>query len=428
MSQIGRLVVLGVLLAAGPARAEEATSLSAEDYERVIARLREDHEREIEDLRQESRDRFTALEREVERLGGPPPTAPDVGSPRLSDALPTLSLRGFGHLQGDWERSASRSGPDEDTTTHFTDGGVDLFITSQINDRTSFLNETVFEFGDEGENILDVERVMLKIDIRDYLNVAVGRGHTALGYWNQRFHHGTWLQTTTDRPILYRFEDDGGILPVHFVGLDLSGVLDLRIGTFSYTANFANGRGDIPDFVQLIEDENDSKMMSFMWSYEPTEGTGIGFAVLRDQIPGDSTLGPERAHAIDELIYGPHLWFVEDPIELIAETLFVKHDDHTSDEDFMHYGGYVQLGYRFRDVIPYYRFDFLNMKSGDPFYYEYSGGVQVGPLDGVEDTLQHTVGLRYDYTTYLAFKVEFRSAMARSQRDNGGTIQASFAF
>ena len=46
-------------------------------------------------------------------------------------------------------------------------------------------------------------------------NVSIGRGHTAMGYWNQTFHHGKWFQTTTDRPAIYRFEDDIGILPVH---------------------------------------------------------------------------------------------------------------------------------------------------------------------------------------------------------------------
>jgi hypothetical protein len=429
MSHTGRLL-LGLLLAAGLARADEASELSSEDYEHIIARLREDHAREIADLREESRDRLSALEHEVLRLGGRPAAGgPDVAAPpSASDAPPTLSLRGFGHMQGDWDRSAPRTGASHDSTTHFTNGGVDLFLTSQISDRLSFLNETVFEFGEDGANILDVERVMLKLDLRDSLSAAVGRGHTALGYWNQHFHHGTWLQTTTERPIIYRFEDDGGILPVHFVGLELSGTLDLAQGSLSYIANLANGRGNIADSVQLVEDRNDSKMVSFMASYEPAEGMGLGFSVLRDEIPGDATLGVERARTIDEMIFGPHLWYSQDPIELIAETLFVKHDDHTSRTDFTHNGGYVQLAYRLGEVTPYYRYDFLNMESGDPFFFDYAGGVQVGPLEEVEDTVMHTLGLRYEFATYLALKAELRSASAKSQRDTAGTIQASFAF
>ena len=44
--------------------------------------------------------------------------------------------------------------------------------------------------------------------------------HTLLGYWNQAYHHGTWLQTTVFRPEIYRWEDDGGgLLPVHEVGV-----------------------------------------------------------------------------------------------------------------------------------------------------------------------------------------------------------------
>jgi hypothetical protein len=50
-------------------------------------------------------------------------------------------------------------------------------------------------------------------------NVVVGRFHSAIGYSNTAYHHGTWLQTTTGRPLLFQFEDQGGILPIHNVRL-----------------------------------------------------------------------------------------------------------------------------------------------------------------------------------------------------------------
>ena len=48
--------------------------------------------------------------------------------------------------------------------------------------------------------------------------LEVGRFHTDIGYWNTAFHHGLWLQIPVERPHVLRFEDDGGLVPVHWVG------------------------------------------------------------------------------------------------------------------------------------------------------------------------------------------------------------------
>ncbi|MBI4384617.1 MAG: hypothetical protein HY579_11355 [Nitrospinae bacterium] len=151
---------------------------------------------ELKELEKE----VSALKKTVKRLTEP--------QERSDYDLPSLQIRGFGHLQYD-ANSAVESSSDRQTN-NFTNGAVDLFITSQVAKKLSFLNETLFEPQRDGSNVLDVERALLKYEFSDRLNLAMGRGHTALGYWNHRFHHGTWLYTTVDRPIIYRFEDAGG--------------------------------------------------------------------------------------------------------------------------------------------------------------------------------------------------------------------------
>ena len=42
---------------------------------------------------------------------------------------------------------------------------------------------------------------------RLWFKVAAGRFHTALGYWNETYHHGTYLHTSITRPVAVRFED-----------------------------------------------------------------------------------------------------------------------------------------------------------------------------------------------------------------------------
>ena len=68
-----------------------------------------------------------------------------------------------------------------DETNHFTVGPVVLFISSQISEDISFYTEAEWDFSEDGSGKLDVERVMLNYAFAPWLNIAAGRGHTALG-------------------------------------------------------------------------------------------------------------------------------------------------------------------------------------------------------------------------------------------------------
>lgn len=332
-------------------------------------------------------------------------------------AAPKLEIHGFGHVQYDYSQSDWEDDTKSDTN-HFTNGGVDLFITSRLAEKISFLNETVLEYGTNGTNILDVERVLLKYDMEDWLKIAVGRGHTSLGYWNQQFHHGTWLQTTASRPIMYRFEDDGGILPVHYVGLEFGGILEAPGGSLSYASNVANGRGTIADEVQLIEDDNDSKMMGIQFTYEPEalEGFGVGANFLYDIIPEKANTA-NRAAEIDEIIYGAHAFYLPDPYELIMEAVVVDHDNHDTNLTDLTVGGYGQIAYTIEKYKPYFRYDWLRIADRDPFF-----------AGAVVDEASYTLGLRYELSTYNALKFEYRHADKDNEQKNEFTAQSSFTF
>jgi hypothetical protein len=183
----------------------------------------------------------------------PPPNVPESGqsqsensmSERMDIGRTLLRIRGFGDvsLHGDTGKG---------DTTSFTLGQLNLFVTSDISDKFKFLSEIVFEGGPD--NIygvtrgtanfitIDVERYFLQYSYNDYLNLAAGRFHTGIGYYNTAYHHSTWFQTTTDRPFLFNFEDRGGVLPVHMVGVSASGLIPSgRLG-LHYVAEVGNNR------------------------------------------------------------------------------------------------------------------------------------------------------------------------------------------
>ena len=330
---------------------------------------------------------------------------------------PKLTLRGFGHVQYDYARSDFSNDTAGDTN-HFANGNLDLFITSRVGEKISFQNETIFEFEENGSTEVDVERLLLKYEGNDKFNVAIGRGHTALGYWNQAFHHGTWLQTTTDRPVIYRWEQDAGILPLHFVGLEVSGAFDMPGGKLSYVSNLANGRGEIANEVQLVEDDNDSKMAGGMLTYKPAAIEGLGFGVnyIRDIIPARAGT-TNRGAEIDENLSGAHIFYLKDPFEVILEGQLINHFNHATGLRDETAGAYGQLAYKMGKYKPYLRFDWLNISDRDPFYQ----GL-------IEDEMSHTLGLRYELTTLNALKLEYRHIDKDNSRSNEATIQSSFAF
>ena len=158
----------------------------------------------------------------------PPPPATETGAPaehseperpeRMDMTKTLLNIRGFGDvtLHGDTRRG---------DTTSFTLGQLDLFITSDISEKFKFLSEIVFEAGDNNIFGVDLERYLLQFSPNDYFNISAGRYHTAIGYYNTAYHHSTWLQTATGRPFLFQFEDNNGILPIHNVGVSVTGVM-----------------------------------------------------------------------------------------------------------------------------------------------------------------------------------------------------------
>ncbi len=331
--------------------------------------------------------------------------------------IPNLNIRGFGHLQYDYTNESMRGHPDTNTN-HFTDGDIGFLFTSQISKKLSFFNETLFKFTSDGDTNVNVERVMVNYEFADWLNISFGRDHTPIGYWNQHYHHSTWTHTTTDRPLIFQFEGNNGILPLHYVGIGLSGNVGFDFGNINYSLMVGNGRGKDTKSIQIIKDLNDEKQVSFQFTVEPSalDGFGFGANILYDVIPNNFDI-VGRENEIDEVIAGGHLYYTADPYEIIAEYQYIWHDDLRSTKS--HHGGYLQLAYSFDKIKPYYRFDILDIESGDAYY---------AGLNHVEDRIQHTVGIRYDWFPFTALKLEYRRSDSDSVDSNEISSQISFMY
>jgi hypothetical protein len=341
--------------------------------------------------------------------------------PEQMDVSKTLlRIRGFGDvsLHGD-----TRPG---DATT-FSLGQLDLFVTSDVSEKFRFLSEIVFEAGPDniyGATVgpengygVDVERYLLQYSLNDYLRLSVGRGHTAIGYYNTAYHHSTWMQTTTGRPFLFQFEDRGGILPVHIVGATANGRVPSGRTGLHYVAEIGNGRESrLPlssEPVQNVQSDDAHKAFNLALFARPEaiRGFQAGISVYRD------VLSPATASKIGETIVAAHAVLIRPKYEWLSEALLDRHAPAGSATVFHTPGFYVQASRQFGLYRPYFRYEYLNAPRNEPVFPDV--GLRHGPI----------VGLRLDANESVALKFEYNYTVLRDQPAvNGLTGQVGFTF
>lgn len=74
----------------------------------------------------------------------------------------------------------------------------------------------------------ELERFQLGWQFEEETIAWLGRYHSPARYWNSAYHHGQYLQTSITRPLIEKFEDEGGIVASHSTGLMLNTLRKLQ--------------------------------------------------------------------------------------------------------------------------------------------------------------------------------------------------------
>jgi hypothetical protein len=336
-----------------------------------------------------------------------PPEHPEGERMDVSKTL--MNIRGFGdvNFHGDTAHG---------DTTSFTLGQLDLFITSDISEKFKFLGEVVFEAGRDNSFGVDLERYLLQYSRNDHFNLSIGRYHTAIGYYNTAYHHSTWLQTATGRPFLFLFEDNGGVLPIHNVGVSATGSIPSgRLG-LHYVAEVGNGRASLSpnvEAVQNVVDENNGKSVNLAFFVKPEAIRGLqaGFSYYHDG------LKPAGLPDINETILAAHAVVVRPNFEWLNEALLIRHALKGTSSVFNTPGFYTQFSKRFGSYRPYFRYQYVNEANAEPVF------PQVGRRQGP------SVGLRFDPSESVAIKLQYDYTTQRNlPATNGLNLQFGFTF
>jgi hypothetical protein len=301
----------------------------------------------------------------------------------------------------------------------FSEGAFNLFMTSKLSDHFSVLAELIFEFPPTNSISTDLERAEFHYTPSDYFNLTAGRFHTAIGYYNTAYHHASWLLPTVTRPFLFSFEDQGGILPTHNVGLSATGAIPSGPLGLHYVAEIGNGRTShavtqsAAEQVQNVQDENSRKSYTFATYSRPAAIPGFqtGFSVYGDR------LYPTGLPKIAQTIWDGYVTYHPSGFEFTSEVLELRHALEGSNVVF-HIPGFYSIVSKDvgRGVKPYFSWEYLNVAKREPLF-----GTSIGLRHGP------STGIRYDFTDFAAFKLEYYRLIRRGVADVNG-VRADVAF
>jgi hypothetical protein len=342
---------------------------------------------------------------------GDPPAdpPPDLLEEPATPPAPELVLRGFGDVDYRW----TDAGGGRDA---FELGQVDLFVTSRLSDDLSVLGEIVFQPRGGDNFTVHVERLLLTYHPSDALYLSAGRYHTAIGYYNTAFHHGTWFQTAVDRPFLFAFAKDGGILPIHHVGVSAGGRLPGERLGLHYVAEVGSIQpAQSPtSTAEPVIDQDTHLVLNLGLYSRPASVSGL-------QVGGSAYFGRSdhaaaEHTAADQLIAATYVVYESSAVELLNEFLAIRRSGSGGPATVSH-GFYVQAALKRWPWRPYARYQYFQADQDD---------AQLGFLGRRHGP---SLGLRRELGSFAALKIQYDRTTERDVGSrNGLAIQAAFTF
>jgi hypothetical protein len=353
-------------------------------------------------------DRVDALEREVAALQ----TAQVQPAPAVSQAAPqpvventpvsnvdtgatadnTSRFTFHGYADAGFTRNV-----DGTSAKDFQLGEVDLFATERLSSHLTALMEVALETDSQtlvADVPVNVERLLLQYRGNDFFNADIGSYRTAIGYYSTAYLRGSWLQTAISRPKMFTFEDQGGALPLHAVGVSINGRIPSGELNLHYVFEAGSSR-NYGDTAGLAFDSSFNRATNAAIYSQPhaIPGMEIGFSSYHD------LFSPVAGFAVHRSVWMVHFVYVRGRVEFLNEGLLVGLKDQSLGSD-TNPGFYSKIAYRVASSWkPYARVEYANV-YGTGLLSTANARVYV-PWKTV-----YTGGVRYDLTESVALKVE----------------------
>ncbi len=325
-------------------------------------------------------------------------------SPVLAQAeIEGVPLHGFLDV-GYYTNSKDANNPAlPDLPRGFNVGSLDIYLTPQFEGNVKGLIELIFETTPEGSLATDLERAQVGYTFSDNATLWAGRYHTPYGYWNTAFHHGAQMQTAVSRPRFLDFEDKGGILPAHMVGLWATGKMRAGDGKLIYDVYAGNGpaiAGNVLD-IQTAGDNNNQAMIGFNLGYE-FSGMADGLRMSLYGLRGDVVDDDAPPNKTELSMAGAAVIYQENNWEILGEYYrFSDADQSGGTGSHSSWADYLQLGRNFNGVTPYFRVEKTVLDQADNYF---------AMQDNGQSYFRQAVGLKYDLNQTTSLKFELNNS------------------
>jgi hypothetical protein len=287
-------------------------------------------------------------------------------------------------------------------------GELDFFLTPRLGGRTRALFELNFEVGSDGTVGVDLERAQIGYQFSDSATIWLGRFHTPYGFYNTAFHHGQWIAIALRRPRFIEFEDHGGIMPAHTVGLWLTGSERLGDMKLTYDAYLGNSQRIYNGILDMNNAgvPRGSAIVGGNLGLLPggvLDGLKVGVDAFQTRIE-DQDATPAGFPQVNPYFtqvksYGTYAVYDTDRWEDIAELHFFDNTDLTGHTGSHHSdAGFIQIGYRAGRLTPYGRYERGAFQQSDPYF--------AAQLNG-NSYDREALGVRFDIDLSSALKMEF---------------------
>lgn len=329
------------------------------------------------------------------------------GMAHHSGASAGLPLHGFADI-------GFASNSDSNLATNpkgFFVGSLSFYLAPNFGDRVKALIEPNFEITPAGEVAVDLERVQIGYSFSDTLTAWGGRMHTPYGYWNTGFHHGGQMQTSVMRPRFLDFEDKGGILPAHMVGVLGTGKLKAGTGKVTYDVYAGNGPqiaedSSLPNSatnlgtltINQAGDNNHQAMAGFNVGYE-FSGNLDGLRVAAHGLKGDADSNVSTGSNTELNMFGGSAIYLANDWEALSEYYRFNDNNKSGSNTGSHksWAAYAQVGKSFDDWMPYIRLEKAVLNQNDNYFASQASG---------QSYARQSLGVRYNLNQNAALKFE----------------------
>ena len=235
----------------------------------------------------------------------------------------------------------------------------------------------------------------------DLATVWLGRFHTPYGYWNTAYHHGAQIQPSLLRPKFINFEDKGGFIPAHMVGVLANGLIPLGNGKVVYDAYVGNGSRIVDEKIDPnnARDDNSNKAFGLNVGYRfsgALTGLQAGGHISTQQINAYSSGTLLNRNRVNML--GAYAFYDGHPWEFIGEIYSFRNKDLSGGSgNHNSWAGFAQGGYRLGDSLPYARIEKASLSKDDNYFKSQTSGVSYS---------RYALGLRYDLNEASVLKFE----------------------